>query len=121
MVAYCDATPARLQLRTRAWSAQNGAPVAACPLMGQVVRAEAKVSVPISACLQSHVETRNPIMASCKYEGEAVCNGACAHPVLHLGFQLTRDNGASADSEPCSALFGCMYHRHVFRPARLDS
>jgi hypothetical protein len=67
MVAHCDATPARLQFRTRAWSTQNGAPVAACPLMGQVVRAEAKVSVPISAWLQSHVETRNPVMTQGKY------------------------------------------------------
>jgi hypothetical protein len=109
MVAHCDATPARLQFRTRAWSTQNGAPVAACPLMGQVVRAEAKVTVPISACLQSHVETRNSVMT----QGTA--------SAIRLGFQPTLDNGAAADCELCSALFGCMYHRHVFRPARLDS
>jgi hypothetical protein len=42
-------------------------------------------------------------------------------PAIRLGFQPTLDNGASADSGPCWALFGCMYHRHVFRPARLDS
>jgi hypothetical protein len=52
MVAYCDATPARLQFRPRAWSTQSGAPLA-CPLMGHVVRAEAKTTVPISACVQS--------------------------------------------------------------------
>jgi hypothetical protein len=68
MVGYCDATPAvtNQSLEHPEPSAvsdaeyQNGAPLAGCPLMGQVVRAEANVSVPISACLQSHVETRNP-------------------------------------------------------------
>jgi GrpB protein len=77
MVAYCDATPARLQFRTRARSTQNGAPLAACPLMGQVVRAEAKATVPIPACLQSHVETRNSVMTQGKY------------PTLIRGYDLT--------------------------------
>jgi hypothetical protein len=45
MVGYCDATPA---VTDQSLEYQNGAPLAGCPLMGQVVRAEAKVSAPIS-------------------------------------------------------------------------